>query len=86
MKIYIKVQQVPGDGEQTAYHGNVDSQRRNRVRTYLGFKVVDTLVDGAFRYTRLKERCSSHNVISRYRPTWLGGQHWTFTSKHSTWL
>lgn len=46
----------------------------NEVRAQKGFTVVGTLVNESILFNRLKQHFSSYNVITQYRPKWLGRQ------------
>ena len=46
----------------------------NEVRTQKGFTLVGTLVNESILFNKLKEHFSSYNVVSQYRPKWLGRQ------------
>lgn len=46
----------------------------NEVRTEKGFTIVGTLVNESILYSKLKEHFSSYNVVSQFRPKWLGRQ------------
>jgi hypothetical protein len=46
----------------------------NEIRTEKGFTAVGTLVNEFILYSKLKDHFSSYNVMSQYRPKWLGRQ------------
>lgn len=46
----------------------------NEVRILKGFNIVGSLVNESLLYQKIKEHFASYNVVSQYRPKWLGRQ------------